>query len=512
MRTIKYQTAFFLTLFAGILSFSSLNAQHILTGPYIIEPGKTAITIRWEMDSKGDYTMEYGKKQSKTDKKHLVLRESKNNGFLYEINLKGLKPGSSYYYHLNGQSEKSWHTFETYSNNLDKFTFAAMGDSRSNPEIFKKIMEETEAVKPALIISMGDLVEIGANNKEWHEFYFPVVENFVASTPLVSTLGDHETSGDNGDLFRYFLRKDEPVNKQWFSFDYGNCHFVSLDFRHPDDQEMIGWFIKDITASNKEWNFVYMHRGAYNFGGHRTNWGRGIWPELFSKYKIDIVFAGHSHLYERFLPVREKGTANAVTYITTGGAGADLYEKVFNKTIMAVSESVNHFVTIKIDKNNLDFTATRMDGTLLDKFEIAKNKNGYDKAYETSIISQELLNTITGFNSAVSQNLSEIPLYAAPAKYYFEIQSSTSYNIPFSIELMPESKGYYSMETYLDTLRSNEKKSASFYIKRMKKPIEISEWGVLTPEIRLRLIYEQGSKTDTIIGKPINYWPDTDSE
>ncbi len=96
-------------------------------------------------------------------------------------------------------------------------------------------MEETEAEKPAFIISMGDLVEIGVNNNDWHEFYFPVVKDFVASIPLVSTLGDHETNGDNGELFRYFLRKDEPVDKQWFSFDFGNCHFISLDFRHPDD-------------------------------------------------------------------------------------------------------------------------------------------------------------------------------------------------------------------------------------------------------------------------------------
>ncbi len=511
MKTINFRIVFVLTLFTGMLSFSSLNAQHILAGPYIVEPGNRAITIRWETDSRGDYTMEFGRKQSKTNKEHLKLRGSKNNGFLYEVNLKGLKPGSVYYYRLNLQNQNNWHTFKTFADNRDKFTFVAMGDSRSNPDIFKKIMEETEAEKPAFIISMGDLVETGANNKEWHEFYFPVVKNFVASTPLVSTLGDHETNGDNGELFRYFLRKDEPVDKQWFSFDYGNCHFISLDFRHPDDQEMIDWFIKDITASNKEWNFVYMHRGAYNFGGHRTDWGRGIWPELFSKYKIDIVFAGHSHLYERFLPVREKGAKNAVTYITTGGAGAELYEKVFNKSIMAASESVNHFVTIKINKNKLDFTTTRMDGTLLDKFEIVKNKNGYDKAYEASIIPQELLNTITGFNSAVSQDLSVVPLFAEPAKYSFEMQSSASYNIPFSIELAPASKDYYSMETYLDTLKSNEKKRAFFYIKRLK-PIQISEWGEFSPELRLKLIYKQGTKTDTIVGKPVNYWPDDNTE
>ncbi len=196
--------------------------------------------------------MEFGKKQSKTNKEQLALRGSKNGGYLYEVNLTSLKPGTVYHYRLFNQNGSEWHTFKTYPNGLDKFTFVAMGDSRSNPGIFKKIMEETEAENPAFIISMGDLVEVGANNNEWHEFYFPVVKDVVSSTPIVSTLGDHETNGDDGELFRYFLRQDEPADKLLFSFDYGNCHFIALDFRHPDDKEMIDWFIKDITSSNKE--------------------------------------------------------------------------------------------------------------------------------------------------------------------------------------------------------------------------------------------------------------------
>ncbi len=128
---------------------------------------------------------------------------------------------------------------------------------------------------------------------------------------------------------------------------------------------------------------------------------------------------------------------------------------------MAVSELVNHFVTIKIDKNRLDFTATRMDGTQLDKFEIVKTKNGYNQSYKSKVIPQEKLNVITGFNSAVSQGLSIIPLKVVPDKYSFEIQPDASGDIPFTIDMVPEAKAYYSMKPYSGTLKSNAVKKVS---------------------------------------------------
>ena len=251
-------------------SINQLSAQHILSDSYLVEPGESSMLIRWEMSGKGDYKIEYGKSKTNIREADLIFRESKHEGFLYEVNLAHLKPGTIYYYRLLNQNEDNWNSFKTFTRNQDKFTFVAMGDSRSNPDIFKKILDGTVSENPDLIISMGDLVESGGLYDEWHDYYFSVAKDVVCTIPLVSTLGDHEADGDDGELFRYFLRKDEPTDKQWFSFDYGNTHFISLDFRHPNDQEMIDWFINDISSSEKEWNIVYMHRGTYNFGGHRS--------------------------------------------------------------------------------------------------------------------------------------------------------------------------------------------------------------------------------------------------
>lgn len=274
--------------------FPQLFAQQILSDPNLIEPGETEMTIRWELGTKADYDMECGKNISIVKSVNLIFRESKHDG------------------HLISKDGDKLSAFKTCSNKQSNIIFVAIVDCRSIPDILSKIFDRTSGEQPDFVISMGDIVDVGRAYEEWNEFYFSITKDFLGST------GDHETNGEDGELFRYFLRKDQAIDKLWFSYDYGIANFISLDYRHADNQEMMDWFIKDITISGKKWNFVYMHRGAYNFGGHRTDWGRENWPELFSKHKVDIVFAGHSHLYEMFYPVREENKTNTVTYITTG--------------------------------------------------------------------------------------------------------------------------------------------------------------------------------------------------
>ena len=118
-----------------------------------------------------------------------------------------------------------------------------------------------------------------------------------------------------------------------------------------------------------------MHRPTYNLGGHRVAWGKDVWPELFRENKIDIVFAGHSHLYERFYPLRPMSKPDAwpVTYITTGGAGASLYEAIENPS-MAYTKSINHFLKVDIHKNKIRLKAIGIDGEILDSISWEKKK------------------------------------------------------------------------------------------------------------------------------------------
>ncbi len=504
----SFGSSFLVFFLLYCFSFQKAQSQNVLKGPYLIEPGLTSMMIRWELDKISDYAIEYRLDTKKARQVKLTLKGTKNNAYLYEAKLTGLRPNSIYYYRLVSPDNKSWFRTRTYADNQENLTFVAMGDSRSNPEIFSKIMSESGGANPDLIISMGDLVENGGKYKQWNDYYFSVIHGVAESTPIVSTLGDHEGEGDDGELFRYFLRDNQPVDKQWFSFDYGSAHFISLDYRYPDSQEMKDWFIKDITSSAKIWNFVYMHRPCYNLGGHGSAWGRESWPELFARYKIDIVFAGHSHLYERFYPVRSHNDSNdlPVTYITTGGAGAELYEVVKNKSVLASYESVNHFVKVQIDGDTLELQTIRMDGSLLDTLKIIKNNNSFNKAYADQVIPQEMLNLLTMFNSAITQSISSVPLYSIPIEYKLKLHSGTNEMVAFKVELADSTAKYYFAETLSDTLKNNIDKEVTLKI-FSRKDMTFSMWGELHPELRLKLTYEYNSRKETLVGGALNFWP-----
>ena len=65
------------------------------------------------------------------------------------------------------------------------------------------------------------------------------------------------------------------------------------------------WLVKELPGVNRTetpWLIVFMHSPLYNSYVHHYMEGetmRVIYEEWFVQYKVDIVFAGHVHAYER---------------------------------------------------------------------------------------------------------------------------------------------------------------------------------------------------------------------
>ena len=484
--------------------------QTLTKDPYLIEPGTSETTIRWEFDSKIESVLNYGLKDSMNERKQAKLRAEKEGKFLYEVILEDLKQGSQYFYQVSYGNEKSpMASFKTSSKNQSSFDFVAMGDSRSNPEIFASILENMKENEPDLIISMGDLVARGGDMAEWDTYFFDVAGNVIDHIPLVSTLGDHEGENDEGELFRHFLRTDQSTEKQWFSFDFGEAHFISLDYRHPNNSEMEEWFVHDISSSDARWKFVYLHRPSYNLGGHRSTWGRDKWPELFSEHHVDIVFAGHSHIYERFYPMQQLQDPDSwpVTYITTGGAGAGLYD-VTQHGSLAVAESVNHFVYIEIKGKTLKLKAIRKDKSIMDELTIIKKGKGHDPAYNALVQSQRSVNFLTSLSSKISIDLNYVPFRDYTEPYVMTLNSIVAENVPFRIELDESSAESYRMDPVEGILKAWEESKVKLEIYSKSENITISNRGRMLPELRLKLEYTYDSIKEKIISKPAAYWPD----
>jgi hypothetical protein len=105
--------------------------------------------------------------------------------------------------------------------------------------------------------------------------------------------------------------------EQYYSFDYGNVHFVSLDSQLSarDDAQraaMRSWLVDDLSSNDADWTIVIFHHPPYSKGANHDSDTvdtrvfdlpqrdmREEFVPVFDAYGVDLVYGGHSHSYER---------------------------------------------------------------------------------------------------------------------------------------------------------------------------------------------------------------------
>ena len=106
--------------------------------------------------------------------------------------------------------------------------------------------------------------------------------------------------------------------EQYYSFDYGNVHLVSLDSQLSarDDNQisaMRDWLVDDLSSNDADWTIVIFHHPPYSKGANHDSddtakvggfdepqrYMREQFVPVFDAYGVDLVYNGHSHSYER---------------------------------------------------------------------------------------------------------------------------------------------------------------------------------------------------------------------
>ena len=330
-------------------------------GPYLQSVTSDSIIVVWETEgsSRGEVlygeTDEYG--SSVTDP---VM------GTDHAITLTNLAPYTTYHYRVedDGIPLSADAIFRTAAGpDQTKFTFVAFGDTRTQHQIHQEVVDSIVALGPDFVLHTGDLVYMGNMFPYW-ETFFEIEGELMARAPLFPALGNHEINHQH-----YFDLFYLPGNERWYTFDYGNARFISLqvdgivDFRPGSEQ--YDWLERELTANTQPWLFVYFHIPPYTSSREEPDIEQDVrqaLTPLFEQYGVDVVFAGHHHNYER-------NEVNGVTYIVTGGGGAPLCvmeEPELTREAFAVAY---HFVLLEIDGNYLGARVLSSQGKVLDEFE-----------------------------------------------------------------------------------------------------------------------------------------------
>lgn len=174
-------------------------------------------------------------------------------------------------------------------------------------------------------MNTGDISQNANRAFEWR-YYFKHAQDTLSKVCEMTSIGNNDLIDK---LYTeawtyYYTYEDSPVPSA-YSFDIGDCHFVSVDswvgLAHhfvevpaptPEDpnatkkvdmhlQKQLEWLDSDLAATTKRWKIVFTHLSAYTVS---VNAKQRPFVDIFEKHNVHLVICGHNHCYSRSEPLR----------------------------------------------------------------------------------------------------------------------------------------------------------------------------------------------------------------
>lgn len=287
----------------------------------------------------------------------------------------GLQPQTTYTYRVGGEGgwspEYSFTTPGT-PGTFDSFRVAMFGDSRGDVDTWSQVITAVDEAAPDLMITSGDMVELGASQIEWDN-WFAASGDVMARRPLAITHGNHEFLAQG-----YFAQVGMPGNEEWYALDWGPLHLVALNdtVRDPTQigSDQVQFMRAEYQTATADWRWVVHHQPAYSTCTTHGSFEalREYWTPVWEESNVDLVVAGHNHIYERSVPILANAEAEGgVTYLVTGGAGAPLYEESQADWFGLKANPVNHYVIADFSTDRVDLVVYDLAGNVIDSFSLA---------------------------------------------------------------------------------------------------------------------------------------------
>lgn len=255
-------------------------------------------------------------------------------------------------------------------NTADSLKFAVLGDfgtgERPQYTLGARMADVHEAFPFELTVLVGDNVYGSARPRDYErKFSIPYRPLLDAGVKFYASLGNHDPREQ-----RYY----EPFNMNgqfYYSFKAPkqDVRFFALDTTYMEPAQ-IKWLDGALASSREAWKIVFFHHPLYSSGGaHGSDERlRSRLEPLFVKHGVNLVLAGHDHIYERVKP--QQGITHFVAgsggKLRPGDAGGG---KAFSARVV---DNTHVFLTMEIDGDRLVFNAIAADGRVVDAGEIRR--------------------------------------------------------------------------------------------------------------------------------------------
>jgi 3',5'-cyclic AMP phosphodiesterase CpdA len=248
----------------------------------------------------------------------------------------------------------------------DGIRFLALGDSGTGGEAQLAIAQRMTAEPFDLLLFLGDIAYEEGTATQLQTEFFTIYRDILRYVPAYPTIGNHERRTARG--APYFDAFVLPVPERYYSYDWGDVHFVAIDTTHRDAEQLV-WLDKDLAANKLPWTIVYGHHPMYtNSLRGPQMWIRRAFAKIVTDHKVDIVLSGHEHQYERF-------KVAGVNYVVSGGGGGQL-TRFFGTSRALKQATVHHFLAFDVTSTKLVMRAIDISGKEIESLSLTKEATG----------------------------------------------------------------------------------------------------------------------------------------
>jgi acid phosphatase type 7 len=345
------------------------DGPRMLKGPYLQDLAPRSITVMWHLDRAAPASVVIdgpgGKRVFHADPARIG-----------ETTLDRLTPASRYRYRVEiaGQSYPGEFATAPEVGADVPFSFVVMGDTRSDVDSHRRVVERMVQAVPDFVVGTGDMVDDGYRQDQWQQF-FDVEAHVLRDNVFFPAVGNHDRQGRGrtADSYRAFFSVPDNGGdtERYYAFSYAAARFLVLDSNEYSFalSDQTAWLERELIAARQDpavrHIFAVMHHPPFSIslhGGARDL--RERWTPLFERYQVSAVFSGHDHVYER-------AEHNGIRYFVSGGGGAPLYPRGRDPSpvdLAAVKkfERAFHFLRVTVAGARVEVAGVRTDGSMIE--------------------------------------------------------------------------------------------------------------------------------------------------
>ena len=388
---------------------------------------------------------------------------------VYHASLKNLIVGKDFSYRVTNNNKVVFESIaHAPKSNKQDYKFIVIGDIGALTKDQKKLAGIMDKLNPDYIAVPGDIVYNSGLIQDYTKKFWPIYNADQADSlgaplmrkiPFIASVGNHDAEDRDMDktpsALSYYYFWEQPLNgidlkegssmvptlkgsdenknafykaagKAYptmsnFSYNYANAHWTVIDadtYVDWTDSALLNWVKNDLqNAKDFKWRFVMFHHPGFNSSReHYEQQHMRLLSPIFEAGKVDVVFNGHVHNYQRSYPLTftpdRKGTlmvggkdnktfrgrvvngkwildkkfdgkniteANGIIYLVTGAGGQDLYNPEQESDTDSWQKftfkffSTDHSLTyIESKGETLHFKQFASSGKVVDEFKLTK--------------------------------------------------------------------------------------------------------------------------------------------